>query len=135
MNYKILATSLSKNDATIQVKESIIAFGTTTKTAITLPNPAELFLSSFAACMLKNVERFSVMMKFNYEKTVLEVTAARFENPPRMDDIMYTLTIYSNEDKLNVTLLKKNIEKYGTIYNTVKQTCSISGNIKIITTS
>ncbi|MEP2056884.1 MAG: OsmC family protein [Maribacter litoralis] len=135
MNYKILATSLSQNDATIQVKESIIAFGTTTKTANTLPNPAELFLSSFAACMLKNVERFSVMMKFNYEKTALEVSAARFENPPIMDDIMYTLTIYSNEDKLNVSLLKKNIEKYGTIYNTVKQTCSISGNIKIITTS
>jgi len=33
---------------------------------------------------------------------------------------------------LNVELLKKNIEKFGTIYNTIKLSCSISGTIKTI---
>lgn len=129
MNYHIKASSLAKEDAVIHIKASQIDFGTTAQTAKTLPNPAELFLGSFAACMLKNVERFSDMMKFTYSKTTLEVQATRLENPPRMDEIIYNLTIYSDDNKLNVDLLKKNIEKFGTIYNTVKLSCSISGTI------
>ena len=132
MNYQIKASSLSNEDAVIHIKESNIDFGTTLKTAENLPNPAELFLGSFAACMLKNVERFSTMMKFNYSKATLDVNATRLENPPRMDNIIYNLTIYSNDKKLNTDLLKKNIEKYGTIYNTIKLSCTISGTIKTL---
>ena len=132
MNYQIKASSLSNEDAIIHIKASDIDFGTTSKTAEVLPNPAELFLGSFAACMLKNVERFSAMMKFSYTKTTLNVSATRLENPPRMENINYDLTIYTKDDKLNVELLKKNIEKFGTIYNTIKLSCSISGTIKTI---
>ncbi|MDP5106560.1 MAG: OsmC family protein [Polaribacter sp.] len=132
MNYQIKASSISNEDAVIHIKESNIDFGTTSKTAEVLPNPAELFLGSFAACMLKNVERFSIMMKFTYSKTILEVNATRLENPPRMDNIMYNLTIFSNDKKLNADLLKKNIEKFGTIYNTIKLSCTISGTINQI---
>ncbi len=132
MDYQITASSIANDDATIHIKESNIDFGTTPKTADSLPNPAELFLGSFAACMLKNVERFSAMMRFSYSKTMLGVKATRLENPPRMDNIEYSLTIYSDDDKLNTALLKKNIEKFGTIYNTVKLSCSISGTIKTV---
>jgi len=132
MNYHIKASSLLNEDAVIHIKNSSIDFGTTTKTAKTLPNPAELFLSSFAACMLKNVERFSQMMPFTFTKTVLEVNATRLEKPPRMENISYNLIIYSKDKKLNTPLLKKNIEKYGTIYNTIKLSCNITGTIKTI---
>ncbi|MDO6758874.1 OsmC family protein [Tamlana sp. 2_MG-2023] len=129
MHYKIQASSVSKQDAEIDIKESKIKFGTTSKTADILPNPAELFLGAFAACMLKNVERFSSMMKFSYTKAALEVSAKRLENPPRMDDIIYNLVIHSSDEKLNTDLLKKNLEKHGTIYNTVKLSSSISGQV------
>jgi len=132
MKYQITASSTSNQDAVIHIKQSDIDFGTTSKTAETLPNPAELFLGAFAACMLKNVERFLEMMKFSYTKATVEVTATRLENPPRMDGISYSLTIFSNDKKLNTDLLKKNIEKFGTIYNTVKLSCSISGTINTI---
>ena len=79
--------------------------------------------------MLKNVERFSMLMKFKYNHTTLEVKAERLDNPPRMDNIIYNLNIYSNDIKLNIDLLQKNIEKHGTIYNTVKQICTINGTI------
>lgn len=130
MNYQIKASSTYNNDAEIHIKQSDIDFGTTAKTSEVLPNPAELFLGSFAACMLKNVERFSEMMKFTYNRTTLEVKAERLDNPPRMDNIVYNLTIFSDDIKLNTLLLKKNIEKYGTIYNTVKLSCTVSGSIK-----
>lgn len=132
MNYQIDASSKVNEDAVIHIKESHIEFGTTSKTAKILPNPAELFLCSFAACMLKNVERFSILMKFNYTKTTLEVNATRLENPPRMENLVYKLTIYSDDQKLNTALLKKNIEKHGTIYNTIKLSCHIEGTIKTI---
>lgn len=132
MNYQIKASSISNQDAIVHIKESNIDFGTTARTAETLPNPAELFLGSFSACMLKNLERFSTMMRFTYSKAIVEVNASRLENPPRMDNIIYNLTIYSNDKKLNTALLKKNIEKFGTIYNTAKMACSISGTINVI---
>jgi uncharacterized OsmC-like protein len=121
MNYQIKASSISNQDAVIQIKESNIDFGTTEKTAETLPNPAEIFLGSLSACMLKNVERFSTMMKFTYSKATIEVQATRLEKPPRMDNVIYNLTIYSNDKKLKLALLKKNLEQFGTIYNTVKK--------------
>ena len=52
MSYQIKATSVSDQDAEIHIKESTIDFGTTSKTANSLPNPAELFLGSFSACKL-----------------------------------------------------------------------------------
>ncbi|WP_425657786.1 OsmC family protein [Tenacibaculum ascidiaceicola] len=132
MYYQIKASSISNEDAVLQIKQSSIDFGTTLKTAETLPNPAEIFLGAFASCILKNLERFSGMMKFSYSKATIEVTATRLESPPRMENISYNLTIYSNDKKLNSNLLKKNIEKFGTIYNTVKLSCSISGTINTV---
>lgn len=130
MEYQIKASSFSNKNATIQIKQSNIDFGITSITAETLPNPAELFLGAFASCMLKNVERFSAMMKFTYLKAIVNVSAKRTEKPLKMDEIDYRLTIYSSDENLNIPLLKKNIEKYGTIYNTVKLSCNINGVIE-----
>lgn len=79
MEYQIKASSVSTKDAILQIKQNEIAFGTTSNSAEILPNPAELFLGAFAACMLKNVERFSAMMNFTYAKAVVNVSAIRTE--------------------------------------------------------
>ena len=129
MNYSIQAQSTANQEASISFKETSTAFGITPETADSLPGPAELFLGAFAACVLKNVERFSAFMKFTYTKAEIEVSATRLEKPPRLDEIHYTLRIFSNDEKLNGALLKKNLEKFGTIYNTVKLSCSIVGEI------
>ena len=130
IKYHIKASSISKQEGIIQVKQSTINFGTTSLTSENLPNPAELFLGSFASCILKNVERFSVMLKFNYLKANVEVYAMRLENPPRLDNIRYNLIVYSSDKRLNIDLLKKNIGPFGTIYNTIKLSCTISGTIR-----
>ncbi|MEP2170516.1 OsmC family protein [Polaribacter sp.] len=133
MKYFSKASSSSKNNASIKIKESEIVFGTTPESADHLPNPAELFLGSFSACILKNVERFSVLMHFEYSTAEIAVNAIRLDKPPRMDEINYELKIYSQDKNLNIDLLKKNIEKFGTIFNTVKSVCSVTGEIKQIT--
>jgi uncharacterized OsmC-like protein len=133
MKYYSKASSSSKNNASIKIKDSEIVFGTTPESADSLPNPAELFLGSFSACILKNVERFSILMNFEYSNAEIIVNATRLEKPPRMDEISYELRIYSQDNNLNINLLKKNIEKFGTIFNTVKSSCSVIGEIKKIT--
>jgi uncharacterized OsmC-like protein len=100
------------------------------ETADSVANPAELFLGSFAACALKNVERFSIMMNFDYSKAEITVSATRLEKPPRMDEIIYELSVYSQDSSLNIDLLHQNIENFGTIFNTVKASCSVMGEIK-----
>ena len=132
MSYQVLGNSISKKSALVSIKTSSIDFGITPETQDTLPSPAELFLSAFSACILKNVERFSVYLKFEYSKAEITVKANRLEKPPRMDEINYELLIYSKDESLNLDLLQKNIEKFGTIYNTVNLSCSISGKIKQI---
>jgi uncharacterized OsmC-like protein len=132
MKYSCKANSSSKNNASIKIKQSEIIFGITPESADNLPNPAELFLGSFSACILKNVERFSDLMNFEYSNAEIIVNATRLEKPPKMDEINYELRIYSQDDNLNINLLKKNIEKFGTIFNTVESSCSIVGEIKKI---
>ncbi len=132
MEYFTTAYSASKANATITIKKSKIDFGITPETADSLPNPAELFLGSFSSCILKNVERFSILMHFEYTTAEISVKAIRLEKPPRMDEINYVLKVYSKDKNLNIDLLKKNIEKFGTIYNTVKLSCTINGTIEKI---
>lgn len=129
MNYIVKSSSTSNGNATITVKQSKIDFGITAESSETLANPAELFLGSFSACILKNVERFSHLMKFKYSEAEVAVGGTRLDQPPRMDEIKYKLSIYS-DDTFNVELLQKNIEKFGTIFNTVKSSCTVSGEIK-----
>lgn len=132
MKYFSKAESSSKNNASIKIKDSKIVFGTTPESAESLPNPAELFLGSISACILKNVERFSVLMNFEYSHAEIMVEATRLEKPPRMDEINYELKVYSQDSNLNIELLQKNIEKHGTIFNTVKLSCSVIGEVKKI---
>ena len=133
MEYEVVASISSTKYAAVQIKESAITFGISPETEASLPNPAELFLGSLSACILKNVARFSAMMDFDYIRAEVKIKAVRLEKPPRMDEIQYELIIYSQDESLNIDLLQKNIEKFGTIFNTVKLCCSISGTVKKIT--
>lgn len=132
MDYSIKASSFSGKSASIKIKDSVTNFGITAETNDALPNPVELLLGSLSACILKNVERFSGLMKFEYSTAEIIVSASRSENPTRINAISYKLTIYSQDHHLNCKLLKKNIEKFGTIYNTLKLSSEIIGTIEVI---
>lgn len=129
LSYSIEAKSIAEGDGAVNIRTSNIPFGTTEITAKVLPSPAELYIAAFASCILKNVERFSKILKFQYENASVEVRADRLERPARMENIEYELKIYSNDPSLNVELLKRNIEKFGTIYNSVNSACKVAGNI------
>ena len=130
MKYSINGNSLSHLKASFTVKENKFDFGIT-KDHDNLANPVELLLGSFAACCLKNVERFSDILHFDYESARIEIIGDRQEKPTKLIAIKYIIYIKSKDQALNLELLHKNIQKYGTIYNTLKETISISGEVLI----
>lgn len=97
-----------------------------------LPNPAELLLGAFAACCLKNVQRFSERLGFDYESATITVTGERREKPTKIVTIRYVIWIRSSDDRLNDRLLHKNLQKFGTIYNTLKETCDVAGELTVL---
>ncbi len=129
-DYQVSGTINPARDATFTVKAASVAFGILSRQE-DLPNPAELLLGSFAACCLKNVQRFSELLGFDYTAATIEVTGKRQEKPTKIIAIRYVIRISSSDEKLNPKLLHKNIEKFGTIYNTLKASCEVAGELVV----
>jgi uncharacterized OsmC-like protein len=49
------------------------------------PGPADLLCAALAACLLKNVERYSAILPFRYEQASVVVEAERRDAPPGDD--------------------------------------------------
>jgi uncharacterized OsmC-like protein len=100
-----------------------------------LPGPADLLITAFAGCILKNLERTAQRMSFAYTDAVLQVTGHRQDAPPRMTGIDYALMITTDEPPRRIDLVQRNITGFGTIYNTLAATCEISGTITALPTA
>jgi uncharacterized OsmC-like protein len=94
--------------------------------------PAELLLTAFAACTLKNVERMSHLLAFQYRAAAIDVLGERQDKPPRFTRIHYTLRVDTDEPPHRVDLLARNIAHYGTIYNTLAASCEVSGEVMAV---
>lgn len=127
MQYQLSGSITPSREASFSVRESRVLFGVGDQGD--LPNPAELLLGAFAACCLKNVQRFSELLGFDYTNARIEVTGERQEKPTKIIAIRYVIQVSSTDDKLNVNLLHKNLRKFGTIYNTLKAVCEVSGEL------
>jgi uncharacterized OsmC-like protein len=131
LEYEVKAQQVVPNVSTVRAKQAQIYFDSSPGQSEHLLNPAELFLSAFAACVLKNVGRFSEKLKFSYKKAAIRVHGVREEPPPRLTKIHYQLMLWTEEPQRRVDLLHRNLEKYGTIFNTVSISCQVSGEITI----
>ena len=130
LKYQVNATSIAHTGANFQANGDAHAFGLGSEND--LASPADLLLGAFSACVLKNVERFSSILNFEYDSAEVEVFGERSDKPPQISSIQYVLKIKSADPKLNPKLLMKNISKFGTIYNTLASVAKISGTIEII---
>jgi uncharacterized OsmC-like protein len=96
-----------------------------------LPGPAELLAAEFAACLLKNLERSRSMLSFSYDDAEVRVVAHRQDAPPRVTEISYELTVTTDEPARRVDLVHRNLQKYGTVYNTLAAVCDVHGEVVV----
>lgn len=92
-------------------------------------NPAELLLAALAACLLKNIERVAPTLGFSLRGAEVRVHGVRQDSPPRMERIEYELAVDTDEPDSRLALLHRNLQKYGTVYNTLAATVALSGTI------
>lgn len=132
LTYNVTAEQVIPNVATARAKRAQIYFDSSPGQSEHLMNPAELLLSAFAACTLKNVERFAKILRFSYQRAAITVDGVREDSPPRMTEIRYELTLWTNEPERRIQLLDRNLRHQGTIYNTLANSCTVEGKIQVI---
>lgn len=129
MHYTIEATLVQRGLARASCREASIEFDTSTGQSTTQMGPADLLATAFAACILKNVERFSHLLPFTYQAASMRVTLERQDHPPRITSVEYVLRLVTAESPHRVDLLQRNLRTYGTIYNTLAAVCPVTGTI------
>lgn len=93
-------------------------------------NPAELLLTAVAACMLKGIERVTPMLSFQLRGAEVRVHGVRQDKPPRMVSVDYELVIDTDETDQRLALLHQNVQKFGTIYNTIAAATALNGTVR-----
>lgn len=132
MPYVVHAHTTGEGVAEITARDATIVFDRSWPDSEhrLLPGPGEMLAAAFAACAIKNVERFSRMLPFAYERAEIDVELHRNDQPSRFDRIDYTLRIITDEPPARVDLLAKNLTKHGTVYNTLAAGSEINGHIE-----
>lgn len=134
MTYKVKSKFIEKGLSSFDLGTEVLKVDVSKARDENLPGPAELLLTALSSCILKNVERFSEILKFYYEEVRVEMEADRQESPPKFIEIRYKVILKTTEDQHRVDLLHKNIKKFGTVYNSLSEEININGSIERILT-
>lgn len=127
--YAVDARIVAPGRSEISSKGSPIAFDSSPGQSPDLPGPAELLASAFAACLLKNVERFSEILPFRQSGASVHVEVDRQDSPPRFTRITYELRVVTDEEPRRVALLHRNLTTHGTVFNTLASACEVTGEL------
>lgn len=129
LEYTVSARRVNDVESRANCKQAEIVLDTALAGRADAFNPAELFLASIAACMLKGIERVGPMLKFSFRSASIRLHGVRQDKPPRMLRVGYQITIDTDESDRRLELLHENIRKFGTISNTVAAACVMEGSI------
>ena len=127
--YQVEGENLPGGRAHIVAHNGAIPFDGSAETGQELPGPADLLAAALAACVLKNVERFSLMLPFEYRRATVHVVVEREEPPPHIVRARYDLRVETGESDYKVDLLARNIRKFGTITNTLAAALDLQGEV------
>jgi len=130
LEYSVVANRIDAHGSTATSKDAEIILDTDVKGRIDAFNPAELLLAAVAACMIKGIERIAPVNHFSYRGVEVRLRGLRQDSPPFMAEITYELIIDTDEDGRKLDLMHHNVQKYGTIFNTVSASTKLNGTIR-----
>jgi uncharacterized OsmC-like protein len=130
LEYRVSARRIDAHGSAAITKDAEVILDTDINGRLDAFNPAELFLASIAACMIKGIERVIPMLKFDLRGVEVNLHGVRQDSPPKMVSVDYELIVDTDEDEHRLDLLHQNVRKYGTISNTVAAALKLEGLIK-----
>lgn len=129
LEYTVVARRLDAHGAEARTKDATITLDTDLGGRPDAFNPAELFLAAIAACMIKGIERVTPMLHFDLQGVEVKLHAVRQDSPPKIIAVDYDLIVDTDETDQRLELLHRNVQKYGTIYNTAAAATALTGRI------
>jgi len=129
LEYSVQARRTDMHGSLATTKQAQIVLDTDVKGRVDAFNPAELFLASIAACMIKSIERVTPLLAFDLRGVEVRLHGVRQDRPPMITAIDYELIIDTDESDQRLELLHANVRKFGTITNTVAAATAIAGVI------
>ena len=130
LEYTVTAHRIDGHGSEARTKDAMLTLDTDVNGRPDAFNPAELFLASIAACMIKGIERMMPLLKFQLRGVEVKLHGVRQDSPPKMVSITYELIVDTEEDDRRLALLHANVRKYGTISNTVAAAAKLEGIIR-----
>ncbi|MFZ1775437.1 MAG: OsmC family protein [Rhizobiaceae bacterium] len=130
LTYDVSARRVDGHGSVAAVKQAEIVLDTGMAGRPDAFNPAELFLASIAACMIKGIERVVPMLDFSLRGVTVSLHGERQDSPPKMVSVTYVLTVDTDESDRRLELLHTNVRKFGTISNTIAETVNLTGEIR-----
>ena len=130
LEYKVTARRIDSHGSEATTKEARITLDTDMAGRDDAFNPAEMLLASLAACMLKGAERVAPMLEFDLRGMEISLHGQRQDSPPKMVRIDYEIVVDTAETDARLALLHKNLQKYGTITNTLAEATELVGRIR-----
>ena len=130
LEYRVSARRIDSHGSEATTKEARIVLDTDMAGRPDAFNPAEMLLASLAACILKGAERVLPMLNFDLRGIEVRLHGVRQDSPPRIIGIDYEIVVDTDEPDARIDLLHRNLQKYGTIYNTLAGATDLSGTIQ-----
>lgn len=130
LSYDVTLDRLGADSSEARCKDARISVDSALEGRIDAFNPAELLLAAVGACMLKNIERVAPILKFSFRGVHIEVHGERQDAPPKMQHITYRIVVDTDENDHRLALLHRNVQQFGTVYNTVIEGTQLDGSIE-----
>lgn len=130
LDYSVTAYRVDAHGSEARTKEAVLVLDTDLSGRPDAFNPAELFLASIAACMLKGIERVTPLLEFRLNGVSVSLQGVRQDAPPKMLSVSYEIVVDTDETDARLELLHKNVRKYGTISNTVADALVLKGHMR-----
>ena len=129
MTFQVSAARIDACGSTVRSKNVELTIDTSVAGRLDALNPVELLLASLSACMIKGIERVAGTLGIEYKSVDVSLTAHRPVDEARIDDISYLVRIETETDRNKLDLLHKNLMKFGTIFNTIKNGTTLAGEV------
>ncbi len=130
LTYEVHLTRVNTHASVARCKEAQLPVDSDPAGRADAFNPAELLLAALGACMLKNIERVAPMLKFTLGGAHIALHGERQDVPPRMQRVTYLIVVDTDESEQRLDLLHRNLQQFGTVYNTLAAATTIEGRIE-----
>lgn len=129
LEYTVHAERRDAHGSVVRCKDATLTIDTDLAGRADAFNPAELLLAALAACMLKGIERVVPMLHFALRGVRVQLHGVRQDVPPRLATIRYEIVVDTDEPDTRLALLHTNVQKYGTVFNTVAPGTDLQGTL------